>query len=79
MASSCVFAVKFYSACSCSTIPKPVVTFGAGYSALFYEMCTRMDIMCEIVNGYARGYLWKDTDNVEESNHGWNAVLIDDA
>lgn len=49
----------------------------AGYSALFYEMCCRADIVCEIVNGYARGYLWKPDDDVEKTNHAWNAVLLD--
>ena len=49
----------------------------AGYSALFYEMCCRADIVCEIVGGYARGFLWKPEDDVNKSNHAWNAVMLD--
>ena len=51
----------------------------SGYSQLFYEMCSRMDIVCEIVSGYARGYLWKPSDDITKSNHAWNTVLIDGA
>ena len=49
----------------------------SGYSALFYEMCCRTDIVCEIVSGYARGYLWKPDDDVNKTNHAWNAVMLD--
>lgn len=53
-------------------------TVCAGYSNLFYEMCCREDIVCEIVGGYARGYSWSDVDDPSKSNHAWNSVRLDD-
>ena len=48
----------------------------SGYANLFYEMCTRADLVCEIVSGYARGLGWSAKDKVTETNHSWNMVQI---
>ena len=50
----------------------------AGYANLFNEMCYRLGITCQIVDGYARGYGWDPKDNPKETNHSWNAVMLDD-
>ncbi len=52
----------------------------AGYAQLFYELCTRADIKCEIVPGYASQnesvirFLRKT--NLYNSDHAWNKVKL---
>lgn len=48
----------------------------SGYANLFYEMCSRAGIICEIVSGYARGIGWSEKDKVTETNHSWNMVQV---
>ena len=52
----------------------------AGYADVFKYICDIMEIECEIVTGYARGYgssLFKFED-VTDSNHAWNIVTIEE-
>lgn len=48
----------------------------SGYSHLFERMAEISQIECEVVSGYARGDL--ETIFVNEVNHAWNRVLIED-
>jgi len=51
-------------------------TMCQGYSELFYELCDYADIDCEIINGYAKGFDFNGKP-FKDTNHIWNAVLID--
>jgi hypothetical protein len=46
-----------------------------GYAKLFKTLCDYAGLRCEIISGYARGYL--QNDRRFRSNHSWNAVMID--
>ena len=51
----------------------------AGYADVFKYVCDALEIECEIVSGYARGYssgLFKNA-NVMNTNHAWNIVTIE--
>jgi len=51
----------------------------AGYSEVFLYLCKLLDIECETVTGYARGYgrsVFK-SEYPYGSNHAWNKVKID--
>ncbi|AYB29514.1 transglutaminase domain-containing protein [Chryseolinea soli] len=48
----------------------------SGYSHLFKYMLTKTKIESEVVGGYGRGDL--QTVIVEEANHAWNAVKLND-
>lgn len=50
-----------------------------GYSALMQALCIAADLNAEMVLGYAKGYGYKPGDKFADSNHAWNAVMIDDA
>lgn len=51
-------------------------TMCQGYSELLSELCFWADIECEIINGYAKGVDF-DGKPFKNTNHIWNAVLID--
>jgi hypothetical protein len=50
----------------------------AGYANLYKYLCDQLEMTCEIISGYAKGYGF---DNREEApsktDHAWNAVEID--
>jgi transglutaminase-like putative cysteine protease len=51
-----------------------------GYADLFMEMSRLADIQSHKISGFARGagYSIFEIDNVQNSNHAWNAVYIND-
>ena len=49
----------------------------AGYSSLYAELCKRMGLSVEVVRGYAKGYGYSPGALFVDTNHDWNAVLID--
>ena len=50
----------------------------AGYSEVFLHLCKLLDIECETVTGYARGYGRSvfGSENPYNSSHAWNKVRI---
>lgn len=46
----------------------------AGYAALFKQLCTEAGLTAVIINGCARSY--DDVGKPYQSNHAWNAVMI---
>lgn len=46
-----------------------------GYSRLFKTLCQYSGVKCEIITGYAAGYVIRNRSF--RTNHSWNAVLID--
>lgn len=49
-----------------------------GYSTVFKALCDAMEIQCELVSGYGRGYGSSTfvIENPTDSNHAWNKVKI---
>jgi hypothetical protein len=49
----------------------------AGYANLYKYLCEKLHMLCEIVNGYAKGYGFDDRESApSETDHAWNAVQI---
>ena len=49
----------------------------AGYANLYKYLCDRLEMPCEIVSGYAKGYGFDDrVEAPSETDHAWNAVEI---
>ena len=47
-----------------------------GYSNIFKALCEAAGFEAEKIVGYAKGYSYSIGDKIEESNHAWNAVKI---
>lgn len=47
-----------------------------GYASLFKAMCREVGLEAEVVSGYSKGTLTAKPD-LEEADHAWNAVKID--
>lgn len=47
------------------------------YSELFEYLCKQADIPCQLITGYSKGFDYYKEDTFYESDHTWNAVLID--
>ena len=52
----------------------------AGYSHLYQYLCDRLDIKCQEINGYSKGYGYDQQEEGAslEKDHAWNAVQIND-
>ena len=51
----------------------------AGYANLYKYLCDQLQIPCEIVGGFSKGYGFDDREGAPpEVDHAWNAVEIDD-
>jgi transglutaminase/protease-like cytokinesis protein 3 len=49
----------------------------AGYANLYKYLCDQLQIPCEIVSGYSKGYGFDDREEApSETDHAWNAVQI---
>ena len=49
----------------------------SGYANLYKYLCDQLQMPCEIIDGYAKGYEFDDGKEAPyESNHAWNAVHI---
>ncbi|UJR27058.1 hypothetical protein I4U23_008362 [Adineta vaga] len=49
----------------------------AGYANIYKHLCDQMQIPCEIVGGYSKGYGFDDREGAPaETDHAWNAVEI---
>ncbi|CAF3005667.1 unnamed protein product [Rotaria sp. Silwood2] len=49
----------------------------AGYANLYKYLCNQLEIPCEIVSGYSKGYGFDDREGAPtETDHAWNAVEI---
>src|SRR6476659_2951980 len=46
-----------------------------GYARLFKTLCQYSGVKCEIITGYAAGYVTRNRSF--RTNHSWNAVYID--
>jgi transglutaminase/protease-like cytokinesis protein 3 len=46
-----------------------------GYAELFAALCKAVDIECEVVSGYAKGFGYYG-GRIPEANHAWNAVKV---
>ncbi|CAF4914693.1 unnamed protein product, partial [Rotaria sp. Silwood1] len=45
----------------------------AGYANLYKYLCDQLEIPCEIISGYAKGYGFENrTDAPSETDHAWN-------
>ena len=51
----------------------------AGYANLYKYLCDALQLPCEVVSGYAKGYGFDTRKGVPtDTDHAWNAVQIDD-
>lgn len=50
-------------------------TVCSGYANLFLEFCYRVNLDCEVIDGFAKGYGFNG-EKVQKPNHAWNAVKI---
>ena len=50
----------------------------SGYAYLFKALCDEMEVTCNVMNGYSKGYGYDSTKPIEVSNHSWNSVLINE-
>jgi len=48
-----------------------------GYAKLFQEMCHQMNLQCEVITGYSKGYGYKKNQQFIDADHAWNTVKID--
>lgn len=48
-----------------------------GYASLFRDMCAEAGLRAEVISGYSKGTLTA-RPNLDEADHAWNAVRIDD-
>ena len=49
----------------------------AGYANIYKHICDNLDIPCEVVGGYSKGYGFDGYANApSETDHAWNAVRI---
>lgn len=48
-----------------------------GYASLFRDMCAQAGLPAEVISGYSKGTLTA-RPNLEEADHAWNAVRVDD-
>ncbi len=48
-----------------------------GYSVLLKEMCNLENIQCEMIPGYSKGYGYNSSKPLNNTDHAWNAVKID--
>ena len=55
---------------------KDKVAVCEGYARLFNELCSEAGLRSEIIRGYSKGYVYKEGDKFEVTNHAWNAVYI---
>jgi hypothetical protein len=50
----------------------------AGYANIYKYLCDQLQMPCEIVGGYSKGYGFDDREGAPaETDHAWNAVEID--
>jgi transglutaminase/protease-like cytokinesis protein 3 len=50
----------------------------AGYANIYQYLCDQLNISCEKINGYSKGYGFDDhEDALKEIDHVWNAIKID--
>ncbi|CAF4219854.1 unnamed protein product, partial [Adineta steineri] len=50
----------------------------AGYGNIYKYLCDQLQIPCEVVGGYSKGYGFDDREGAPtETDHAWNAVEID--
>ena len=49
----------------------------SGYANLYKYLCDQMQMPCEIVFGYCKGYRFDNQQVPSHPNHAWNAVEID--
>jgi hypothetical protein len=50
----------------------------AGYSFLFKSICDELNIPCVTIDGFAKGYGFRESMPVTGVNHAWNAVQYND-
>jgi hypothetical protein len=48
-----------------------------GYARLYQYMCRKLNLNCQIVRGYSKGYGYKSGQAFTSPEHAWNAVKID--
>jgi|WetSurMetagenome_2_1015567.scaffolds.fasta_scaffold03016_6 transglutaminase/protease-like cytokinesis protein 3 len=48
-----------------------------GYSYLFKFMCDEIGVKAKVINGYSRTETYEAGMPVENSNHAWNAIYVD--
>jgi len=48
-----------------------------GYTTLYRYMCSEMNVNCQLIAGYSKGFGYKGGQSFLHSDHAWNAVKID--
>ncbi|MBC7862328.1 MAG: hypothetical protein IAF38_05085 [Bacteroidia bacterium] len=48
-----------------------------GISNLYKEMCVKLGLKCEIVDGFSKGFGYKTGAGFTEADHAWNVVMFD--
>lgn len=49
-----------------------------GYSNLFEAMCSAAGIQAHVVSGFSKGYGYENRKKLDNADHAWNAVKIDE-
>ena len=47
-----------------------------GYATLYKTLCDHLDIKCEKISGYAKGFGYQTGTKFTKTDHAWNAVLL---
>lgn len=50
----------------------------SGYATVFKELATGLGLECELIDGYSKGYGYEVGTILEEPDHEWNKVKIND-
>ena len=66
-----------YADCSAEEVLRNRVSVCEGYSNLLVALGNRAGINTVKISGYAKGIRYKQGDRINETNHAWNAMMID--
>jgi transglutaminase/protease-like cytokinesis protein 3 len=62
--------------------PEDVLAYGKctceGFAMIFKYLCNRLDFECIRISGYSKGAYFDSSEKLEQTDHSWNAVKIDD-
>lgn len=63
--------------CSAANVLKRRRTVCEGYSNLYKELATLTGLQAERIDGYGKGYGYKEGQAFHRTNHSWNAIKLD--
>ena len=64
--------------CDAQSVLQNKLSVCAGYANLFEALCKAADLEVHTISGYAKGYGYEVGQQVDGTNHAWNAIRIND-